>query len=343
MNSLRERASDLHSRRHRANRRSIAEPLGHRNEVGHDAPVLESPVVISGAAETRLHLVRDTEPAIFANDRVYLLQVVRRSIRHAADALHGLGEKGRDLAGGGETNHVADVRCGLRRDLFRRTSERTAIRVGIDRVMYVSVAANRVLPRAVRRQSQCARAVPVVRVAQRDHVAVPGVETRHLDREIVRFAARIREVRDVETRRHLRRELLGQQRKVRMQVDRGGVLQRAHLLCHAPHELRMAVANAHGHDARQAVEVSAARLVVEVLHVPLDDEQRLAVDRVHGGIRVLLPYRDQLRLRRAVVRTRGVIDVWQLELRCDGGHRDSGVVSCVALPQRTQRRLPPST
>ena len=82
----------------------------------------------------------------------------------------------------------------------------------------------------------------VIPIAQRDDVVVAGEQPRHHDREIIRLAAAVDEVGDVKALRHLRRELLRQQRKVRMQIDRGRVLERVDLLLIACDDLGMAVA-----------------------------------------------------------------------------------------------------
>ena len=64
---------------HGAERRAVADALGHRDDVGHHAPVLEAPVVLAGAAEAGLHLVGDAEAAVLADDVVGLLKIVRRA------------------------------------------------------------------------------------------------------------------------------------------------------------------------------------------------------------------------------------------------------------------------
>ena len=55
---------------HRAERRAVADALGHRDHVGHDVPVLKRPVVMAGAAEAALHFVGDAEAAVLADDVV---------------------------------------------------------------------------------------------------------------------------------------------------------------------------------------------------------------------------------------------------------------------------------
>src|SRR5450830_1498024 len=85
----------------------------------------------------------------------------------------------------------------------------------------------------------------------------------------------------------------------------------------------MAVSHGHRHDPRKQIEISLARLVVEVLHVPLDDEQRLFVDRVDRGIRELLPHCDEFFAGRTIIRARNVIYGGKFQLWSDRGHRKS--------------------
>ena len=76
---------------------------------------------------------------------------------------------------------------------------------------------------------------------------------------------------------------------VGMQIDRRRVLQLADLLAHLLDDLRMAVADGDGDDAGEGVEILLARLVPQVLHVPFDDQQRIAVVRDQAGRQILLP------------------------------------------------------
>ena len=72
------------------------DPLGHDDDVGVDAPVLdrEQP---PGAAESRLDLVRDQEDPMFAGDLAESWQEPRRRDHVAALAEHGLDDDGRHL------------------------------------------------------------------------------------------------------------------------------------------------------------------------------------------------------------------------------------------------------
>src|SRR5687767_13125188 len=91
-------------------------------------------------------------------------------------------------------------------------------------------------------QPDRARRTAVVRVPERDDVRVAGEEACHRDGQVVRFTAAVDEVGDIQSRRHLRSELLGQEREVWMEIDRGGMLKRRGLGLHPADDLRVAVA-----------------------------------------------------------------------------------------------------
>ena len=90
-------------------RHAVADSLRHRDEVGHDVEVLESPVVIARASEAGLHFVGDAETAVLARDLVRFAQVIPRAVRRAADSLNRLGDERRDLARRRVANEFADV------------------------------------------------------------------------------------------------------------------------------------------------------------------------------------------------------------------------------------------
>ena len=83
-----------------AMRRAVAEALGHRDDVGRDAPILMRPVVMARAAEPALHFVGDAQAAVLADDVVDDLEILRggRRVHDAADALNRLGDEAGDLA-----------------------------------------------------------------------------------------------------------------------------------------------------------------------------------------------------------------------------------------------------
>ena len=69
-------AGDLRPRDARAQRRPVADPLGHGDQVGRDAPVLEAPEGRAGPAEAGLDLVGDAQAAVLADDLVDDLEVL---------------------------------------------------------------------------------------------------------------------------------------------------------------------------------------------------------------------------------------------------------------------------
>jgi len=79
-----------------------------------------------------------------------------------------------------------------------------------------------------------------------------------------------------------------------MQIDSGRVLKRLDLILYRRHDLRVAVSAGNRDDPGVHVEVSLPRLVEQPLHVPLDDQERLAVEREHHRIGVLPPHREEL-------------------------------------------------
>ena len=88
-----ERRGDLGRRDRRAERQPVRDALGHRHDVGLDAPVLDAPHRAARAPEARLHLVADEDAAVLADDRDRDLEVLRRRRDEAADALDRLGEE----------------------------------------------------------------------------------------------------------------------------------------------------------------------------------------------------------------------------------------------------------
>ena len=86
-------------------------------------------------------------------------------------------------------------------------------------------------PGAVRRERHAGRVAAVIGVAQRDHVVVAGVSPRHEQREIVRLRAGVDEVANLQIARHFRRELLGDTRDVRVQINRRRVLEQFRSAC----------------------------------------------------------------------------------------------------------------
>ena len=144
----------------------------------------------------------------------------------------------------------------------------------------------------------------MIRVPKRDDISVPGVQSRYLDGEVVRFTSRVHEIRDRKVTRHLRRKLPCQIRQSGMQVDRRSVLKLPDLILDGLRNLRMAVPARNGDNACEHVEIPLAGFVPQPLHVPLDDHDRLAIDREDRRVCVLLPHRENFSARGTRVRSR---------------------------------------
>ena len=143
-------------------------------------------------------------------------------------------------------------------------------------------------PRAVRGQPHAGRIAAVVGIAQRDHVVIAGVSARHQQREIVGFGAGVDEVADFQIARHFRGELLGVFGDVRVQINRGGMLQHFVLLVGSVDHVRMAMTDADGDDAAETVEITPAIFIPDILPLAFHDHDRLFVIEEDAGIQELL-------------------------------------------------------
>ena len=94
------------------------------------------------------------------------------------------------------------------------------------------------LPGAVGGEAHRHRRAAVVAVAEGDHVLVAGVLAGREDRDLVRLAAAVGEVRPRQPGRHFLGQLLGQLHDRRVQIDRRRVLQLARLLADSLDDLR---------------------------------------------------------------------------------------------------------
>ena len=144
----------------------------------------------------------------------------------------------------------------------------------------------------MRRQPHRRRAAAMVSVAQRNHLVVAGVSARHQQREIVRFRTGVHEVANLQVTRHFRRELLRILGDVRMQINRRGMLERFVLLARRLDHVRMTMPDAHRHDSAERIEISAAMLVPQILHLPFHEHDRFfVVEKIPG-------FRNSLRKRK---------------------------------------------
>ena len=122
---------------HRAERRAVADALGHRDHVGHDVPILVRPVVMAGAAEAALHFVGDADAAVLADDVVHDLEELLGRRDRAADALNRLADEAGDLARRFVLDDVLDVVRALHVARWILQPERAAVAVAGVRVVDV--------------------------------------------------------------------------------------------------------------------------------------------------------------------------------------------------------------
>src|SRR5678816_1277935 len=123
-------------------------------------------------------------------------QIIARTIRCSTDTLDGLRNKGSNLSGRRVANDPENVLGAFRGDLFRSSTEWTAVWIGMHGVMNANSTRNRKLPGIVRREAHRARRAAMISVAQGDDVGIAGIEARHGNGEIVRFASIVHEVCD---------------------------------------------------------------------------------------------------------------------------------------------------
>src|SRR5262249_47358093 len=105
---------------------------------------------------------------------------------------------------------------------------------------------------------------------------------------------------------------------VRVEIDRRGMLQHFVLAIRGGDDVRMAMADANGDDSTEAVEVALARVVPDVLHLSLDEHERLLVVEEDSGIQKLLSKREHFIRRRAGI-AGGLMCEWSQRNRFHGG------------------------
>lgn len=132
-------------------------------------------------------------------------------------------------------------------------------------------------PCVVRGQGHRGLAAAMVAVAEGDHVEIPRAGPRHEEREVVGLGAGVHKIADFEISRHPGSQCPGIPRDVRMQIDRGRVLQGFILAIGRGHDVRVTMPHTHGDDAPEAIQIPSAFFVEEVLPAPGHDHQGLAV------------------------------------------------------------------
>ena len=96
-----------------------------------------------------------------------------------------------------------------------------------------------------------------------------------------------------------------------MQINCRGVLQRLVLLRRSRDDMRMAMAHADRHDAAKPVKITLALIVPDVLHLALDEHDRLFVVEEDARVHELLALREHFGGGRAGVGFRLKIKRWQ--------------------------------
>ena len=115
--ALLEHARDLRAHAHRAQLHvGGGDALGHGDEVGHHAPVLDREPA-AGAAEAAHHLVADEQDAVAVADLAHALHVAVGRDQDAVGADHRLHDEGGDVGAALVADHVLDLGQGRRHRL----------------------------------------------------------------------------------------------------------------------------------------------------------------------------------------------------------------------------------
>ena len=129
----------------------------------------------------------------------------------------------------------------------------------------------------------------MVGVAEGDHVEIPRISAGHQEREVVRLGAGVDKIADIEIAGEPGRQGSGVEGDVRVQVDRGRVLEGFVLAVRGGHDMRVTMPDAHGDDPAKTIEIPAAFFVEEVLSTAGHDHQRLPVIMVNRRVHELPP------------------------------------------------------
>ena len=109
MNPLGEGLGDLVGGDHRGERGTVADTLGHDDDVGLDALGLEAPEGFAGATKTGLNLVGDADTTGGTDVLVNFLKVAVRKDDGPAHALDGFGDEGGNFTRTGKADEFLDV------------------------------------------------------------------------------------------------------------------------------------------------------------------------------------------------------------------------------------------
>ena len=298
MNPLGEGLGDLVGGDDGGERGAVADAFGHDDDVGLDALGLEAPEGLAGAAEARLDLVGDADTTGGAHVFVNFLQVAVGKDDGPAHALDGFSDETGDLARAGEADQLLDVGRVIFTGVRVVGGPGTAVRVGGAGELDAEGVGDVVLPGVVGGDAHRVGGAAVIRVAQGDDVVVARVGAGEHEGELVGLRAGIDEVADLEVAGHAVGQFLAVLGDAGMEIDGGNVLEPVVLLVDSGEDLGVTVADGNGDDAAKGVEITAAFLVVEVLHRPLHDHKGLAVVvKKRGGEVFFAEFQDFFRAR----------------------------------------------
>ena len=236
------------------------QPLGHRDQVGHDVPVVDRPPR-TRSAEAAHDLVGDQPDAVAIAHLAHALQVAVGRDEDAVGPDHGLDDERRDgLRALVDDDHA----LGLAQQLVDRPRPSLAPRL---RVGHADDAPDAVLRRPATRVAgggdDLARRA-VIRPITREHLPPTGRLAGQLDRVLVGLGAAVGEEEDVDVARRDLGQLLAQPGARLVGHERVDVGQLVGLRLDRVDDALVAVADVDAHQLRVEVEVALAVGRVEV-------------------------------------------------------------------------------
>ena len=266
---------DAPTHAHRAERYvGTREALGHRDEIGHDVPVIHAEPP-AGAAESRHDLVADQQDAVLVAQRAHALQVAVGRNEDAVGAADGLEDERRDVFRALELDDFLEIGQRLRRGVPSALQP-------VIRVEHMNHARNAGLgapPPRIAGEREAAGGAAVVGAIARQNLVATGDGTDDSDRVLVRLGAAVGEEEDVDV---AGRDLgqLGAQAGARFTGhERVHVGELRRLILDRLHDRRMAVTGVDAHQLAVEVDVALALGRPEV-HAPGPGDG----DRVHRAL-----------------------------------------------------------
>src|SRR5258708_31153667 len=129
----------------------------------------------------------------------------------------------------------------------------------------------------------------MVRVPKRDDVVIAGESSRHEEREIVSRGAGIDELTDFEIAWHFGGELARVFGNIGVQIDGRGVLECLALEIGCSYHIWMTMTDADCGDTRDAIQITPAFFVKNILTFALNNHHRFLVVKKQRWVQELLP------------------------------------------------------